>query len=164
MESKAVSDTGPIIHLTEINSLNVLGIFSKVIIPKEVENELKKNKTAIPSKIKVAEIDSDFKDKIKILVNQHDLNLGEAEAIVLALQEKTDYFLTDDLDARQVAKEFNISVHGTVGLILRAFKEKIIDKGSAINKAKELKTKSTLFITQDLIDEIIKAINDFSKG
>ena len=162
MASKSVSDTGPILHLSEINLFKAFNIFSHILIPTEVENELRKNKIIFSSTIKTRALKDEFKDKAKIFVNQHDLDLGEAEAIALVLQEKADYFLTDDLDARQVAKYYHINVHGTMGIILRSFREKIISQEIAIEKIRELKTKSSLFVTQDLIDEAIKAIQDFS--
>ena len=163
MENSAVSDTGPILHLAEIDFSNAFDTFSKVIIPDEVSSELKRNKVGIPKNIKIAQLKKEFKDKVKVLTNQYNLDSGEAEAISLIMQEKSDYLLTDDLEARQVAKEFNIDVHGTAGIILRAFRDKIIDKKTALIKIVELKNKSSLFITQDLINEIIKAINAFSK-
>lgn len=99
MENKVVSNTGPILHLAEINLVKALDVFPYMLIPHEVEHELRKNKIALPSRIKIIALDSEFKDKAKIFVNQYDLDLGEAEAIALALQEKADCFLTDDLDA-----------------------------------------------------------------
>ena len=163
MANKVVSNTGPILHLHEINLLKALNIFTHILIPHEIESELRKNKVIFPSKIKIVVLENDFKDKAKIFVNQYDLDLGEAEAIALALQEKADYFLTDDLDARQVAKGYHVEVHGTIGMILRSFREKIISKNIAIEKVRELKSKSSLFITQDLIDEAIKSIQSFLK-
>ena len=162
MGNKAVSDTGPIIHLNEINLIYSFDIFSELIIPEEVERELKSNKIPIFKKIKILKLSPDLKDKIKILTNQENLDLGESFAIVLAMQEKTDYFLTDDLDARNVAIKYNIEVHGTIGIILRAFKDKIIDKKTTIEKVNELYSKSSLFITRDLIQQIIKAVEYFN--
>src|SRR3989344_6978127 len=112
MGNKAVSDTGPIIHLNEINLINSFDIFSELIIPEEVERELKSNKIPIFKKIKISKLSPDLKDKIKILTNQENLDLGEAFAIVLAMQEKADYFLTDDLNARNIAIKYNLQVHG----------------------------------------------------
>ena len=162
-EKKAVSNTGPIIHLSEINLIKVLDIFYKIMIPKEVEKELRNNKIAVPRKIKIQELLPDFKDRVKILTNQENLGLGESFAIVLAMQEKADYFLTDDLDARNVAIKYNFQVHGAIGIVLRAFREKIIDKKTAIEKVSELHTKSSLFITKDLVDDVIKAIEEFKR-
>lgn len=162
MANKAVSNTGPILHLSEIEFLEALNIFSHVSIPEEVSNELIKNQVSIPKKIKIISFKSEWKDTIKVLTNQHNLNLGESQAIALALQENADFFITDDLDARMVAKNYNLEVHGTLGIILRSFREKIIDKNTAIQKIKELHTKSTLFITKDLIEKAVKEIVNFS--
>ena len=161
MGSKAVSNTRPIIHLTEINLIKILNIFQNITIPEEVKKELIKNNVPIPKRIKITKLKPESKDKTKILTNEYNLDLGEAEAISLALQEKVDYFLTDDLDARQIAKEFKLETHGTIGIILRAFKEKIISKEKTIEKIKELKTNSSLFITQDLISEVVESVKNF---
>jgi predicted nucleic acid-binding protein len=159
--NKSVSDTGPIIHLTEIDLINSLNIFSEILIPEEVSNELRLSKTSVPKQIKVSGLKPEFKDNVKVLTNQENLDLGEACAIVLAMQEKVNCFLTDDLDARNIAIKYNLEVHGTVGIVLRAFREKIINKKIAIEKVNELHSKSSLFITKDLIDEVINAINIF---
>ena len=161
--NSAVSDTGPIIHISEINLIKAFDIFSIVIIPKEVEKELKNSKILIFKKIKIVKLSPDFKDKVKVLTNQENLDLGESFAIVLAMQEKTDYFLTDDLDARNVAIKYNLQVHGTIGIILRAFREKIIDKKTAMEKVNELYLKSSLFITKDLVENVLRAIEEFKR-
>lgn len=161
MVNRVVSNTGPIIHLTEINFLEALTVFSNVLIPEEVKNELRRNAISIPSKIKIVSLKNEWKDLVKILTNQHNLDSGEAQAIALALQEKADCFFTDDLDAREVTKLYHLEVHGTVGLILRAFREKFADRKIAVEKVRELQTKSSLFITKDLIEETIKAIENF---
>ena len=161
MVNKAISNTGPILHLSEIKLINALNIFSKILIPREVASELKKSKVDIPKKIETKDLKSEWKDFVKILTNQKDLDLGEAEAISLTLQEKGDFFLTDDLEARIIAKEYYIEVHGTVGIILRAFREKILDKQNAIEKINALYKDSSLFITNDLVKHIIDEINHF---
>jgi len=79
------------------------------------------------------------------------------------MQEKADYFLTDGLDARTVAVKYNLQVHGTIGIILRAFRERIIDKKTAIEKVNELYAKSSLFITKDLVDNVVRAIEEFKR-
>ncbi len=161
MESrKVVSNTGPFIHLNEISSIKILEIFGKILIPPEVKSELQKYKINY-KRMKVINLDSKFKDVSLIFADKFFLDLGEAQAIALCLQEKIDYFLTDDLDARIVAKSNGIETHGTVGVILRAFREKMIDKGTTIKKVKELYEKSSLFITRNLVVKIIKEIEEF---
>lgn len=163
MENKAVSNTGPIIHLSEIDFINALNIFSSIIIPNEVAAELRRNKISIPNKITIGLLTINSKKRAEILSNQYDLDLGESEAIALALQEKTDYFLTDDLSAKRVAIAYNIQTHGSLGIILRVFREKLINKDIAIEKIRELQNSSSLFITQIIINEAIKAIEELNK-
>lgn len=163
MGSKAVSNTGPLIHLFEIELLKILDIFSTVIIPRAVEEELKRYRINITSKIKIVDLEDKAKDNVKLLTNQYDLDLGEASAISLALHKRADYFLTDDLEARNVAKRYGLEVHGSVGIILRAFRDKRLSKIEAIKNVHELKKKSSLFITEDIIFQIINAIEDFSR-
>ncbi|MBI1936210.1 hypothetical protein HYS31_07260 [Candidatus Woesearchaeota archaeon] len=163
MANKAVSNTGPFIHLTEIGLIKTLNSFKEIYIAGEVRNELIKSKIVIPKKIKLLNLLPTFKDTAEILVNKFSLDLGESQSIALALQEKTDYFLTDDLDARTVANLHHVESHGTVGIILRALREGIVDKETSIKKINELYEHSSLFITKDLINQAIKAINDFKK-
>ena len=160
---KAVSNTGPILHLLEIDLTKALKIFKSIYIPNEVYEELSKkqlkDKLKKIKKIKVLKLNSKFKDTSKLFCEQNFIDLGEAEAISLALQEKIKLFLTDDLEARNIAKEYNLEAHGTIGILLRAFKEKVIDKKTAIKGVRELYEKSFLFITKDLVDYIINEIN-----
>ena len=165
MANKVISDTGLLIHLSEIDLIKALDAFKEIYIPEDVNNELKRNRIDknVFNNVKIANLGPKFKDVAEIMVNKFSLDLGEAQAIALSLQEKADYFLTDDLDARTVANAHNIEAHGTVGIILRAFREKIINKKLALEKINELYTSSSLFITRDLIDQIIKSINEFKK-
>ena len=162
MANKVISNTGPILHLSEIDLVGALDVF-KIYIPREVENELRRSKINVPNKIKIINLEAKFKDVAQILVDKFSLGLGEAQAIALALQEKADFFLTDDLDARTVANIHSIEAHGTAGIILRAFREKTIDKETAIKKINELYTRSSLFITKELVAYIIKSIKEFEK-
>ena len=165
MASRVVSNTGPLMHLVEIDFVKALDVFQEVYVAQEVINELKRNKVKeyIFREIMLINLKPKFKDVAEILVNKFSLDLGESQSIALALQKRVDCFLTDDLDARTVANVHGLEAHGTVGIILRAFREKIINKETAINKVNELYTSSSLFITKDLVEQIIKAINEFRK-
>lgn len=166
--NSSVFDTGPFIHLYEINFLQALKLFKRIIIVEELINEIRGNKTLVSEikrikLIKTLKLGPKFKDLAKLLIEKYSLDLTEAECISLALQESAEIFFTDDLDARNVAKELNIDVHGTIGIILRAYRENIITKNEAINKIKELYTKSSLFITKDLVEWSISQIRDYKK-
>ncbi|PIN92993.1 hypothetical protein COU61_01135 [Candidatus Pacearchaeota archaeon CG10_big_fil_rev_8_21_14_0_10_35_13] len=161
MESKAVIDIGPVIHLTEIKAITTLRIFNEIITPTEVSKELIRSNIIIPEFIKIISVNSGNKKLIEILANQYSLDMGEAEAIALAKQEKMEYLLTDDLDARIVAKKYSLKVHGTVGILIRAFREGIITKEETIKKLRELASESTLYITKTLIEQAVRAITNY---
>lgn len=57
---------------------------------------------------------------IKLLKTQ--LHEGEAEAIALALQEQAQYLLIDESEGREVAKSYDISVIGVIGILAAAKK------------------------------------------
>ena len=101
------------------------------------------------------------KDRSKLISEKYSLDLGEATSISLAKQEKINTFLTDDLSTRIVAKEFGLKVHGTVGIVLRAFRIGSITKKKSIQVIQDLYKKSSLFITADLVNYAIKEIRKY---
>ena len=166
---KVVSDSGPLIHLAQIASFDVLGVVKTILISQAVFNEV--CSTHLPGSvevknskiIKVRAIEPQFKDFAKIVSEQYSVGLGEAESIALAKQENIKLLLTDDLEARIIAKRFGLEPHGTIGLVLRAFKEGFVKKDAALQLVDDLRTKSNLFITSDLLRYIINEIEKFRK-
>ncbi len=102
-----------------------------------------------------------YKNIAKIITEQYDLDLGEATSIALAQQERISFFFTDDLEAREIAKIFHLEVHGSLGILLRAFREKRIGKDEAISVVKKISTQSSLFLTSDLVRWIIQEIKNY---
>ena len=149
---KAVLDSGPFIHLKEINALDALKIF-ELNSPVAVFEE-----TRGLEGIDCQSICVKNKSIVEMLSTQFELGLGESEAIALCKQCGIELLLTDDLDARIVAKKFGLKAHGSVGILLKAFKEKIFSKSKAIELAGKLKTNSSLFITNELIEYAIQEI------
>ena len=94
---KIVSNTGPLLHLSEINLTTIFRLFKHAFIPSVVAEELRKYNVHVPSSVNVLPLSAEGKDHVKVLANQYDLDEGEAAAIALALQEKAQVFLTDDL-------------------------------------------------------------------
>jgi len=160
---KAVFDSGPIIHIIEINNEKCFSLFRQIFISIEVSEEtgffkekIKKNKN-----ISVEKLDGKHKDIAKIISEKHELDLGEASSIALCRQKSIKLFFSDDLDARIFAKKYGLNVHGTIGILLRCFREKIISKQETIKLLDSLKTNSSLFITSDLIEWSKKEVNKF---
>lgn len=111
---KAVVNTGPLVFLSKINRLPILHAFGKIIVPKSVLSEIKYKKDAVS--VAVIKASGDWltiktaKDKKLLKVLTNELDGGEAEVICLALEEKADWVLLDDQDARRYAHRYGLNV------------------------------------------------------
>jgi len=150
--TKAVLDSGPFIHLKEINDLKALKVFG-LRAPIEVSEETK-GLRGIKCGIQAVK----NKTMIGLLNAQFGLGFGEAAAIALCKELGIELLLTDDLDARTVAKKFGLLPHGSVGILLRAFKKKIFSKKETMGLIRNLKTDSSLYITNDLIEYVMQEV------
>jgi predicted nucleic acid-binding protein len=128
----AVSDTSPINALQRIGQLHLLpALFDRVFIPPAVRAELQNavqhgfdpNLTDQLGWLEVRPL-SNFVKKSKLLA---PLDLGESEAIALALELKTDYILIDEKAGRRIAATFGLQVIGVLGILLRAKEMGLID-------------------------------------
>src|SRR3989344_9564974 len=148
---KAVIDAGPSLHLVEIGAERALHVFS-LITPSGVVEEVR----VMPKGITV--VDNYDKNLVSALQNEFSLGLGESECIALAKAEKISIFLTDDLDARTTALSLGLEPHGTIGILLKAFKLGLLGKKDAIEFVKRLKSSSSLYITSELVGYILQKI------
>ncbi len=122
---KVVCNSSPLIHLSKAGLLILLrDLFQEIYVPGEVLAESVEDSNRFPdaNEIKkadwihpVAINDVDLKTALMLMIDE-----GEAAAIVLALEQKADLVLMDDYDGRAVAKEYNLKVTGTIGILLRA--------------------------------------------
>lgn len=127
MKRVVVSDTTAITHLAKINALIILRqLYNEILIPKEVYNELRQNKKTMPGALQV--LNSKW---IKVVpIRNHAiaaklkrrLDLGESEAITLAIDTNADVLIIDEIAGRMVAKKLVNKIIGTVGVLLEAKK------------------------------------------
>ena len=61
---------------------------------------------------------------VEVLIS--DIEIGESETIILALEEKPDLVLIDDLKARKFAKMYGLEIIGTMGILLEAKKNGLV--------------------------------------
>jgi len=121
-----VSDSSILISLSRIGKLYLIHkIFPEgIFIPAEVWKEVVESGQGRPGAIQVQEAEWIKVKKIKNHKLSHllkmDLDNGEAEAITLANEIDADLILIDERDARRVAKQLDLKVLGTVGLLIFA--------------------------------------------
>lgn len=156
----AVADTGPLIHLAEIECLDLLAIFSEVHIPEGVWREADRP-SAIREQLTFAKRHALDQDEVARFTLQHSLSklqAGERESLLLCSQLAVEVLLTDDLVVRQAAKELGLIPVGSLGVIARAHQMGRIGLDAAEHHLKQLQTVSSLFVTQTIVDLAIERL------
>jgi len=130
-----VSDTGPIIALAKIKKINLLNelAFQRLLIPPRVQKELLGKIGAESDFIDEALdtfIDVEKPDKTNENIKKTTLNLDEGEREVILLGASIDevLLLLDDKAGRTKAKQLDLPVVGTAGLLLLFKQRKLIEK------------------------------------
>ena len=124
-----VSDSSPLISLAILKKLHILGlVFDGIWIPQAVYNEItRKNK---PYSEELKQFAANRVKKTQNVLAVHlllkELDIGEAEAVVLALENNVPDVLIDEYKGRKVAQAQGLSTIGTVGVLLQAKKKGLI--------------------------------------
>jgi len=118
---KVISDASTLIGLARIGQLNLLRkLYSQIIIPQAVFEEVSKEKKAGSEKISKAsyiKIEK-VKDEIAVKFLLGNLGKGESEVLVLAKEKQADLILIDEKKARKMARRAGFKVMGILGLLL----------------------------------------------
>lgn len=126
-----VSDTSPINNLAEIHQLDLLRhLYGTVIIPEAVYRELTNPDFPVAGATEVQSFDWIKVCKVnnRTLVNvlENELDIGEAEAIALAIELEADIVLIDESLGRMVASRLNLRYTGILGILIEAKNQKLI--------------------------------------
>ena len=156
-EAEVVCDAGPLIHLDELDCLDLLRDFS-VLVPDVVWQEVGQHKPTVLQWLASRSI----REKVllpeeagfKALIRAFSLDAGEQSALALMRLRPQAIFLTDDAAARLAAEQQGLRVHGTIGILLRAIRRAQRTPGEVLNLLHEIPQRSTLHIRPDLLDAI----------
>lgn len=125
-----VSNATPIISLASIGKLDILKyFFDKVYIPQAVQDEIKSKKA-----YGYKEIDDEFfevasiKDEFAQNILLNDLDLGEAQTIVLAKEINANIVLIDETIGYNLAKSQELNVKRTLSFLIASKKKGYIDE------------------------------------
>ena len=163
-----VCDTGPLLHLTEIDRLDLLIIAGQVLIPPAVVREMDVHVpdwgVRKPDWVRVTALEMDPADQASAWHSTGILHSGEAESIALARQANCDWYLTDDAAARLFASSLGIEVHGTLGVVLWAAVTGVVDKPETAALLDRLVTKSSLWVSPRVLAEAVSALDELCSG
>jgi predicted nucleic acid-binding protein len=156
---KIVSNTSPLIFLSKIGRLEILSaLFDKVYISMAVYHEFTVNKNDDANQIIHDKITSGLievfkvQNEVAVKTLMGRLHFGEIETIIGAGELKVQRVILDDLYARNKARQFDLLVTGTLGILLLGYHEGIIkDIQAEIQKLKI----AGFRISDDIIEKIL---------
>ena len=123
-----VSDTSPLTNLFQIGRLHLVHeLFDDVVIPRAVAEEiefLEHNRAILTQNPWIRLVDVEDRSLLRDMTA--NLDSGEAEAIVLAIQLKADAILIDETLGRSEAIRLGLDVTGAVGVLIRAKRKGLI--------------------------------------
>ena len=126
-----VSDSSPLLSFAILGLLDLLNdLFEAIIVPTAVYEETSVSKKPHSEKIKSFLHDKvvPVKDGIAVKLLEKEIDPGEAEAIVLALEKNIHDIFIDDPKGRRAARTHGLVPIGTIGALLQAKREKRVKK------------------------------------
>ncbi len=159
---KVVCNAGPLIALGKLGRLGLLlNLYDEILIPQEVYNEVVINGLHIGA----AEAQSvDWlvqRGYIRVFQVQLPsplpewalpIDIGEAQAVLLAQQRSADWVLIDNAHARQAARQASVPLKGTVGLLLEALHKKHLTLQEFELLIQEIQARPELWISDRLCE------------
>ncbi len=167
---KAVSDTGPIIHLSEIGCFRCLKIVERLFVPKSVESEIRSKDAPGKDELKNAdwivakELGEDARERVDKISRDFGIEVPDAEAIVLARDWGFKFLFTDDKSAKEIAELYGLESHGSAGIIARAYRDKILSYEEVKEALEKLRKESSLYITDRVYKIVLGIIEMYRHG
>ncbi len=96
-------------------------------------------------------------DPQQMQVLELELDAGEASAIALGLKSPNSTLILDESKGRKAAKRLGLKVTGTVGIIIKAKRQGVIQSGKEILIALE---EHGFWLSQKLKSEILERLNE----
>lgn len=157
--TNVVCDAGPLIHLDELDCLDLLSDFQTILVPEQVWQEVE---THGPDALKHPDvvmqpvsIELSENAPFQALVRALALDLGEQAALSLMERYPQAILLTDDAAARLAAESLGYEAHGSIGVVLRAIRRQQRTRRQVLVTLRSLPTQSSLHIRPDLLQRII---------
>ena len=126
-----VADSSPLISFAIIGKLNLLSqIFSEIYIPEAVFTEITAWKKPFSRELTVfAEPHRKaVQNRLAVQVLMNELDEGESEAIILALENEITDILIDEHKGRRIAISNGLHPIGTIGVLLEARHRGLLEK------------------------------------
>jgi len=158
-----VANTTPLIGLASIQRFDLLRqLFGEIYIAQAVYDEAvvagreaggAKREVSTATWIKTVRV----KDRLAVELLLDEMDLGEAETIVLACEIGADWVLMDEKKGRRKLAQLGLKKIGTAGILLKA---KQVGLLSAIRPELEHLRQQSFSISQAVIDAVLRQANE----
>ena len=158
-----VSDTSPINNLAAISQLQLLHqLYGTVLIPEAVYQELTDPKFPVAGATEVQTFDwiqtRTVSDRTLVEALSNELDIGEAEAIALAVEIQADQVLIDERRGRLVAAKLNLRYTGILGILVEAKSQGLIAEVKPLLDA--LVNEAGFWIAEPLRNSVLQLVNE----
>ena len=140
---RAIANATPLIALAILGRLELLRtIFSEILVPEAVYNEIVARGTDRPGAIMIAQakwlhvLSPTTTATIEPLLL--GLDAGEMQVLLLARELRPDWVLIDERQARRIARAMDLPVKGTLGILLAAVLLGSLSKEESLDAVKVL--------------------------
>ncbi|PIP76461.1 MAG: DUF3368 domain-containing protein [Ignavibacteria bacterium CG22_combo_CG10-13_8_21_14_all_37_15] len=157
---EVIINSSPLISLAILDRLHLLNdLFEKVFIAKSVFNEVTGIEKPFSERLKFFATDLIIKAENRIAVNilSKEIDLGEAETIIIALEKKLPCIILDDYKARKYAQLNGLKVIGTIGVLIKA---KQIGKITNVKNELDVLIKNKIRISESLYNKALVLSNE----
>ena len=146
-----VSDNSPLQYLILVDCIDALpALYGQVLTTPQVIDELRQAEAPDAVRAWVQSSPTWLKIESPLKVDFLDgIDVGEASAISLAQERHADLVLIDERAGSDTARRVGIQVVGTLGVLIEAGLERLIDFDVALNL---LTTKTSLYASRNLIE------------
>lgn len=130
---KVVCNSTVLIGLTKVNKLSLLhSLFSDIFIPESVYSEVVIEGEGRPGAREVGKASwlhrESVQDKISVKMFSRQLDMGEAEVLVLAREIDADLLIIDESAARNLGAAAGYRIIGLVGILVLAKRQNLLPK------------------------------------
>ena len=120
-----VSNSSPLVALAAVNQARLLQkLYERVLVPEAVWQEVIEQGANKPGTAELSQANwlerRAVTDKTLVMALQDSLDLGESEAIALALDARADLLLMDERLGRRAAQRLGLRVTGVLSVLVEA--------------------------------------------
>lgn len=158
-----ISDASPVISLSSVGCLEILRLlYGGVIMPEAVWSEITEAGKGKSASFEVGHFDwleiRSVNNRALVKVLETGLDLGEAEAIALAIESNAELLLIDERKGRSVANHMNLDIVGVLGALAEAKQKNIISKLRPI--LDNLITKAGFRVSRKLYEKVLNTVGE----